>query len=446
MMKHILFNHIQALARLLIALLVSLLAVGCVNDYDDCPADHPEDTPVKLHFTIVTRTPLDYGTRLTRAADIGGEQTGTAAENYLNLAGHDIRFLLFDSDQKLLREFTPDVDITPTETANYITYSVRATVTEPYFAQVAEGATDFYIMVVANGRPYNMTAFGLTPGITTIKDAANQLVTFTPKTITIDPETGGRFGWAPSIPGDANGEYMPMAGLQHFSLQKGAFDGRGPEDFVELSDNGGKDINMLRALAKIEVIDKIGIIGTFDGKADRDVYVEKVGIFGYCATGTILPSYSQWNRGGVLETQQVTTPTMASPVVYKAPPTMNENLETEDLTSLIEFHEDYDAQEARDDKCPVFSVYVPEYSYYEIGSAHPFMRVNVHDKNNTDNVSKFYRLRLATYSNGDAGEDLDALLRNHIYRYEITAVKNQLELRYTLCPMGSGEANIPDFE
>ena len=98
-MKYRFAIHSHTLVRLLVALpAVLLFAVSCVNDYDNCttPASEHTADPVKLRFTIVTRTAMDNHTRQTRAADISGEETGTAPENYLNLAGHDIRFLLFD--------------------------------------------------------------------------------------------------------------------------------------------------------------------------------------------------------------------------------------------------------------------------------------------------------------------------------------------------------------
>lgn len=111
-MKYLLSIHIRKWVRLLVALPVMLLVAGCVNDYDDCPAPEDGSDPVKLRFTIVTRTSTGSGTRQTRAADISGDQIGTTSENYLNIAGHDIRFLLFDGAQRLLRDFTPDANTT----------------------------------------------------------------------------------------------------------------------------------------------------------------------------------------------------------------------------------------------------------------------------------------------------------------------------------------------
>lgn len=448
-MKYRLSKHIRTLVRLLTLLPVVLLVAGCVNDYDDCPAPETGTEPVKLRFTIVTRTPMG-GTRQTRAADIEGEQEGSVSENYLNLAGRDIQFLLFDGNRQLLRDFTPDAGIilAAGDDNRYVTYTVHATIVEPYFAGVANAATDFYIMVIANGRPYGLSAFGFTPGITTIEDITEQLASFTLKDITIDPETLGQLGWEPSDPGIADGEYIPMSGLQKFTLAKGAFDAKGPEDFVELSpEDGSKDINMLRALVKIEVIDKIEAPAGFN-----HLFVEKVELLGYCATGTILPAYEEWNRNEVLETQQVVHPTMANPIVYRTPLPTTVYTDTKDGT-CIQFHEDAAATQSRDDKCAVFSVYTTEYSKERVeaqiqGFVAPYIRVTMKDPDKPDDTSPLYLLRLASYSGGAAGDDLPELLRNHIYRYEIVNVVSDetLNIQYTLCPMGSGETDIPSFE
>lgn len=426
-----------------------VMAGGCIYDFDSC-SDTEDREDVKLRFTVVTRDSYGPGMRKTRAADIAGEQPGSARENYLNLAGRDIRFLLFDGGQKLLRDFTPDADITVAaeDDDRYITYTVHATIAEPYFANVATADTDFYIMVIANGRPYSLSAFGLAPGATTIENVADQLASFTMKTYT-DAADGSRTGWTPSQPGEADGEYIPMAGLQHFTLKQGAFNRNGPEDFVELSTGtDGKDINMLRALAKIEVIDKIDITGNFDKEDEKRIHVEKAELFGRFTTGTILPSYNQWNRNEVLETQQVTGPTIASSLDY-IPPTGD--IDMPEWTSLIEFYEDEEATGRREDGCPVFSAYVTEYSRTAIdGKLPPFVRVSVKDPGSADTGAKFYRMELAEYEDGNPSKNLDALLRNHIYRFEIVSVSKaeepgepgKLDISWTICPM-SPDPTIP---
>lgn len=432
------------LVRLMTAFSLMLSAAGCVNEDDNCPVPGSGGDTVKLRFTIVTRTPMNSSRQSSRAADISGDKIGTPAENYLNLAARDISFLLFDRNQKLLRNFTPDVDITPVDDSNYVTYTVRATISEPYFANVADADTEFYIMVVANGRPYGLSAFALAPGHTSISDVAGQLASFTMPTVSIDPENYGRFGWQPDQPGIADGEYIPMAGLQHFTIAKGAF-AAGPENFIDLSPgDGSKDINMLRALAKIEVVDRIDIPngGDFADAPDDRISIEKVELLGYCATGTILPSFDQWNRNDVLETQQVVAPTMASPLAYRNPAAdFNSTIDG----TKIEFHNDPDAQSERtDDHCPVFSVYTTEYSLAAIGTANPvYARVTVE----VNGESRLYLLRLASYTNGQPGDNITTLLRNHIYRYEISdiSIEGTLTANWVVCPMSEVNITIPPF-
>lgn len=427
-MRHRLAIIVGTLLRLLAAWAVILSVSACADDVIPEPAGACD--PVRMRFTVVTSRPAEAA-RQTRAADISGDLTGSASENYLNIAGHDIRFLLFDGDRKLLRDFTPyaGINLASGDGGNYVTYSVDASIVEPYFANAAVGDIDFYIMVLANGRTHHMMALGLAPGETTIADVSGQLVTFVHQpNIIVDPETYQRGAWQPSPPGVADGDYILMSGLQHFTLKKGAFDGKGPEDFVELSQN----INMLRSLAKIEVIDRIGISGN---TADAPERISKVEIFGRCATGTVLPSYGQWNRNGVLETQQVDAPTMASPMQY-FPPTTDGGYIRDDgyninWNSQAEFYEDKAAQAIREDGCPVFSAYLAEYSLDALnGLTPPCIRVEIGsskggDDDKKDEAGGQYYFQLARFQGGKEYELLPALLRNHIYRYEIVSVNTR---------------------
>ena len=181
--------------------------------------------------------------------------------------------------------------------------------------------------------------------------------------------------------------------------------------------------------------------GNFVDDPDR-ISIEKVELLGYCATGTILPSFDQWNRNDVLETQQVVAPTMASPLTYRNPAA--DFKITTDGTK-IEFHVDDDAQDKREDLCPVFSVYTTEYSLAAIGTANPvYARVTV-QVNPTD--SRIYLLKLASYTNGQPGDNITTLLRNHIYRYEISdiSIEGTLTANWVVCPMSEVKITIPSF-
>ena len=61
-----------------------------------------------------------------------------------------------------------------------------------------------------------------------------------------------------------------------------------------------------------------------------------------------------------------------------------------------------------------------------------------------------YRMRLAEYNDGTATTDLDMLLRNHIYRFEITGItpeskEEKLIIDWTLCDMDDVSVIIPPF-
>jgi len=416
-----------------------LSITACVTESGNCPEPDKEDGTVNLRFTIVTRTHNDNKARQSRAADVTGDLDGTAAENYLDLSSHDISFLLFDENQRFLRNFTPDVDVSSMPNTNYVKYTVHATVAEPYFEKVSTQNTDFFIMVLANSRPYSLNAFALNQGVTTISDVMGQLVAFN---LPVETTTGG--GWEPSTPGTVNGQYIPMAGLQKFTLAKGAFDNAGPESFVNLSPDGGaKDINMLRALSKIEVIDRIGLEGSYNPNMTRTTYIEKVELLGYNSTGTILPAFDQWNRNDVLETQQVLLPTLPKNPQYKAPLSSDAYLNTASGTN-INFHIDAGAQNLRNDNSPVFSVYTSEYSRTGIANnPRPYVRITTR----TGDQSEIYLMKLSEYSLGQPVQDTDlmSMLRNHIYRYEVRKRSAQ-DLVITVCPREEFTTDVPPFE
>ncbi len=406
-----------------------VLAGACVNDASECP-DPAADTTVGLRFTVVTRIPMESRDGSTRAVE---ETKGSASENYLNLAGRDIRFLLFDAAERYLCDFTPEADVTEVSGTDYVTYTVRAAVTDNYFDAVADSDVGFNIMVTANTLPYTPEAFRLVRGVTTVEGLTEQLASFAFPVRNLADE-----GWMPSQPGRSNGEYIPMTGIRQFTLVRGAFSAAGPEGFVDLSAGDGKDINMLRVLAKIEIIDKIGIGDmAVDASMVRPA-VSGATLFGFCASGTLLPAYGQWNADGVTETRQVTSPTMPRKIEYRAPAAET----TPDLspeTARILFRADADAQAARDDGCPVFSAYVPEYSLadvrasYGTGAVLPYVRVSVTNPEGVEGVQS-YTFRLATYTDGKADSEISSLLRNCIYRYELTGAGSAVTLDYTVCP------------
>ncbi len=53
-------------------------------------------------------------------------------------------------------------------------------------------------------------------------------------------------------------------------------------------------------------------------------------------------------------------------------------------------------------------------------------------------------MKLAKFIDGAAGEGLEELLRNHIYRYEVTGISSDLlEGKWTVCEWGEYSVIIP---
>lgn len=53
-----------------------------------------------------------------------------------------------------------------------------------------------------------------------------------------------------------------------------------------------------------------------------------------------------------------------------------------------------------------------------------------------------FPVKLAEYEDGHAKEYLDALMRNHIYRFEITSIQREITVNWTVCPMDKASADI----
>ncbi len=395
---------VSRLSATLILAAVSLLPTGCTDDNSACPDDPANGkTEVTLRFLVATRNTSP----LSRADDCNDEAQASIAENYLNL--QDIQFLIFNADRQLLATFFPDV-----RNANdaYSQYAVTATLKLPYFDKAVEAnstSIQFYIMVVANSKNLGGRSIAANVG-TTVDDILSENVIFnSPANVTAG------IGWNPDY--NAN-RYIPMAGMQSFTVSADQLIASTPENPLQLN-----DINMLRAVAKIEVIDNIN--------AARDTRISGAALNGFFTTGTVLPSANQW-PGYV--TADVTLPTLPADAVYDTD------------TPLLLVKDEY-AMSLRADGAIVYSAYITEYSYETAAQHEPMVTVTLQPNDEGEKSYKrpFY---LAKYNQGSQYADpVTELLRNHIYRYEVTdlSVDNTLELLYTVCPMSdvtSGEISF----
>lgn len=436
-------QHIKT-SILLMAIAVSAVGLpSCVNDMGDCPPEEVvKEDGFHLRFTIMTRSDAK-----TRAADIDGDQEGAGYENFLNIK--DIKYLIFDKDCKFITDITAKTE-TVAENANYTVYNVVANVDDQYFYDNLNGIVDFYILCLANHSGWGITLPTLERG-----DGIDELfmdglvMTTTPVTSLLQYalyDVGQKF---------------PMSGVQHFKVPGSMLMTSAQGAPYDLSLATGKDLNLLRAFAKIEIIDKINIVegGVFDEDYDEDVIngngrfrIDKVELNGFMSQGSLLPDFNQWNRNSVFETQQVIGATIPTSSQYIAPADFGA---TEVVAeSRVSFLRDEYASSLRTDKCPVFSGYVYEYSKTVSQmdglsvDKQPYFSVTTRGYTASSGQvvaeSMVFPVRMANYTNGVAtsANNLPQLLRNHIYRFEISGIGQDITVNWTVCDMDNASADI----
>ncbi len=445
-----------------------LTLTGCVNEDSPCPGDGDEATKVTLQFTVMTHNPAASreaqqsratgaeASLLSRAGDdCYDDIQGSPAENYINTS--DCQFLLFDADRKLLRPIFPE--ITGKDDVQYTYYTIKASITEPYFDEAVKAdfaQIDFYIMVIANSHSTGLDGQypGFTPGVTTIDDIAAQKLTFNL------PERRGQYNliteWQPNI---NQNKLIPMAGLQKFTVSATQLKESTYDVPVYLSDENanGKTIDMLRTMAKIEVIDKIDLPDGYDPNIKR-MKVEKVELVGMYLKGTLMPSIGTDGQWPDYISTQITDATLPPNSEYTNPVAYSESYAHDnDSKDIMFFNEGTIDSEKAEERYPIFFGYVTEYSKAAIGSmVKPYLVITLVDESSPDNTdgketSFFKELKLTSYTDGaPQGDGINFLLRNHIYRYEINAVSsseaNIIDVGYTLCDWDRHEVNIPTFD
>lgn len=441
-------------AAMLPAALLSL--TGCVTDDSDCPppdkdGEKNDGATMTMRFTVVTRGDGQHWAQAPGLArnllPSPNPQLGTIAENYLDL--RNLTFLLFDNNGILITPFYPDAKATDTE--KYNTYSVTATMPQEYFDYAAGENVTFYIMVTGNESAHRPQRQNYTPGIAFNQIfGMNRVATFG---VPLAKEDGNEVSWwQPTV----SGQYIPMSGLQRFTVRKSDLEASTSDNPYMLSAaaDGSQDINMLRALAKIEVIDRLG----YDDAAgvqlpvDERVSVTKVELSGFFSRAAILPEIGNWSLGGTIETQYVSSPSIPSDAHYNAPRAFSEVNPPagpgvpQNTNAVIDFFFDEQATGNRADRCRVYSAYVPEYAVAHVGGAQPaYIQVTVRNPGDATGNNPAFELKMSEYDAGKPGASIN-ILRNNIYRYEIRNVGQQLGVVWTVCDMDEGVVNIPPFE
>ena len=434
------FNTGLSFLKLLPGILLMVLAASCINDYGDCPEEDQGDGLIHLSFTVVTKTVSQ-----SRADDDCIEDfQGTAPEDFMNI--NNFMFLVYDNGGNFLSDITTKSHIvTDFSNPDLAIYKVVARLDDPYFTEAVanpRGNINFSILVLANYDGWDAHFPLLQEGqkIDDIFDDGVVMSTVPDARRMLEADT------------DAPDRLcFPMAAVQSFSVNPRNLQNSSEDLPYDIS--GGtavsRYLNLLRAVAKIEVIDKINMAedAVFtEEDADSPLRIAAATLNGYMNKGSLLPARNQWPANLVVagDNADVTAPTIPALAAYVRPPALlADNTYGTDFDTDYSLNFAYDAAATarRDDKCPVYSCYVFEYTQGTIpANQQPYVRITT--KGSDEYEPANLPMRLAYYTGETPDANREFLLRNHIYRYEITGISQEVQFNWTVCPMDGAQSNI----
>lgn len=441
-----------------VMLAVGMMALTSCSDDSTSSSELVDDGPVRFSFTIVTKT-----VQPSRAADLTGDEIGAVAENFLDV--DDVRCIIFDKEQKLVSDVTAKSTV-KVKNDDFTLYELTAHLEEPFFVNSPTDLLDFYILVLANYSDWGINLPQLSEG-------ADLSSFFNAADVTLTDLASNEALLNAATDSDER-RFFPMAGLQHFVVNRLNLYNTTENIPYDLSNKqaGGKDINMLRALAKIEIVDCINIdLTSGKGFTEEDLSdperISAVQLRGQFNQGSLLPSFNQWDRNSTLETQQVNDASVPASATYLFPPVLSaENVYTETTYARAGnsrgFVYDAVATARREDKCPVYSCYVFEYSQViaevQINDAgipnavqsppftrYPYVLIWTQGAEATEERPEIKPLRLPMRLVDFAvtpAPPVMSLMRNHIYRYEIVGIHQDIRVNWTVCPMSEATIDI----
>lgn len=338
--------------------------------------------------------------------------SGTFAENFIDIEkGLQIyAFSIPENDNKDESKFLTQIyPYQKNENENVIGATVKRLVNGTYMLEAElnheffDNHQEFLLVAVANWNTFMEDPLSLTD-----QSSLSDLE----KTFSIGTKIQDSKAWVP-VP-DKN-EGIPMFGLHKTSLVN--YDKRYHNELSPLSLG---TVNMLRAMAKIEIIDALA-----DGMEIIDVSISR-----YNREGYFTPSLDATQ---LVDTENVTSSNIPNPVSS-----------SESKFTFVGENK-------------TFVAYLPE---YELNATNREDIITVTIEKDADDSSESYFLSLAPYITTDGINTPNlsptesywkALLRNHIYRYTIVAVNapeevKGLTINYTVCPMDEKTSGDITFE
>lgn len=278
-MKPLLRPACRALRRLsLVAGLgAGLLLSGCIDSNSECIEDQPGYEEGKDVWLSVNFRNVDSEGRSRAVTDPDHpDEDATAAENYID--GNDLTVMFLNSDGRVMKVFADgeySVEVISNADGLYNDYQLRFRINQDYFEKTGTSST-FSLLIVAN---HNGTGDRQTynPDNLWMKSVADLSALKTSFGYTGLNSTAA---WTPDI---AGGRHIPMAGIHRFTVSRTALEGATDANNPLVITDGGNEIDMQRAMAKIRVIDAL------DENGNTDNEITAVTLTGMNTRGAYLP-------------------------------------------------------------------------------------------------------------------------------------------------------------
>ena len=393
--------RIRHIIRGLLCAFAAML-VGCINNYDECPA-----TVGDGEISLSIRMLVPEASPATRTKDPSHALAdGEDAEDLINIEGKDYCVYILDENGVIMQRFEPTSTLLNEvkDGGTLLEYTLNGKF-QP------EGMEKIRVMVMANwnsgwsdaagGAPVGYGS-GINLGFTTMEELYAEGTKF----LFARPNSGGSYSsvWMPSA---SSMQFIPMFGISDvLTISK---DG----NTVSQGANKSVSINMLRSVAKVEIVDALEeSIGNI-----TSVSLSRSNKYGRYILNPHIKKGDKSNEKWNVQDYQVELPSL--PDVYGG--ILSDGNDAFVLNLPFEkapYTREYTNEDGEKKDCPVYVAYVPE---MYLSSSDTRLQRPVF---NLTAGGTPYKFDFNNYREGSVNthDPLSAVLRNHIYRYTVTGV------------------------
>lgn len=367
----------------IILAILSCLALGSCASDPETPAAVNE---MSVSFRVETRSV----SRAEGDADTGYEDA-SKWENYIDIAAGDYRIGFFDESNLCITPFVP-TEIDADDKGTYIDYTLKGDV-----PPILTFYTHFKIVVLANWGTYPE----MTMGVTTIDDLCH------PDTSS-DPDSRLAQFKHFEMSEDTPNRYVPMFGVKDYTNVQFGVD----EDNNPVVSYTGGPVNMLRAIAKVEVI--FDVTEGYELQEGQSLTIENYNDYGFCAPKGVDEESDYYHNAWASDYWKGNLH-----LVGDANDSGTKSLSMKAMTDA--------------DGKTVWVAYLPEYRNVGDDNKGRTDKARIAIPVKKDGKSYTSYIEFATYSEGEPGDPIN-IERNNLYRFTITKVDPGVKWKVVAVP------------